>query len=517
MGKPTYNRNIITGDELKKGVSSAIEKMEGIALSAYGVKSGNVMIENRADPPTISHDGVTNIGVLEVSDPVEDMTIATIKQAAERTNKTAGDGTTLTTILSCELYKWSIKEMEDTKISPLEMSKRIQQEIMPNILKHIDSFVKTGINDEELRGACIVSAGDDGLGELVYDVMSQVGAYGGVNIIYTGNIGTSTDITNGLYIPKGMTSEKLFNNKSEKRTNMSDSKSGVPIVILSNTITKKDELADICDKIRTMSYNQVLFIGDINGDALNYLELVSGRNLLDVAVVRPPAESFQTFLEDIALYTGGKVYSGITSEWSIDYMGKTQSVNVTPRETTIVGGQGEGSKEIKAKVEELKVKASESAPGPERTAVEARIARLTAKVANIYVGGTGAAERGEIKLRVEDAVCAAKSALVSGIVPGGGVCLRDVCFAIADEEKKDRIGYGYLLQPHLFLTGDGTHACEAGEGMNIRTGEWCDMFKANIVDPAIVIKEAVRNSHSIVSKLITTNLALVFEDRTWDF
>ena len=105
MGKPTYNRNIVTGSALKNGIDNSIEKMEDIALSAYGVQSGNVMIENRADPPTISHDGVTNIGVLEVSDPIEDMTIATIKQAAERTNKTAGDGTTLTTILSCELYK----------------------------------------------------------------------------------------------------------------------------------------------------------------------------------------------------------------------------------------------------------------------------------------------------------------------------------------------------------------------------------------------------------------------------
>lgn len=515
MGKPTYNRNIVTGSALKNGIDNAIAKIEGIALSAYGIQSGNVMIENRADPPTISHDGVTNIGVLEVSDPIEDMTIATIKQAAERTNKTAGDGTTLTTILSCELYKWAKEKMEKDGLSPLATSKLIE-EAMLDILNEIDATqIKTGISNEELLGACIVSAGDEGLGNLVYDVMSQVGAYGGVNIIYTGNIGTSTEITNGLYIPKGMTSEKLFNNKSEKRTNMSDTKSGVPIVILSNTITKKDELADICDKIRTMSFPQVVFIGDINGDALNYLELVSGRNLLDVAVVRPPAESFQTFLEDIALYTGGKVYSGITSEWSIDFMGKTQSVNITSRETTIIGGAGEDSKEIKSMVSELKDKARKAAPGPERTSIEARIARLTAKVANIYVGGTGAAERGEIKLRVEDAVCAAKSAIVSGIVPGGGVCLRDVYYTLRgrDENKK----YDYLLKPYSYLVREYAGLITPGIGIDIKTMKEVNMLNAFIVDPAIVIKEAVRNSHSIVSKLITTNLALVFEDRTWEF
>ena len=157
MGKPTYNRKIVTGNNLRNGIDKAVEKMEYIALSAYGVQSGNVMIENRADPPTISHDGVTNIGVLEVSNPIEDMTIATIKQAAERTNKTAGDGTTLTTILSCELYKWAKEKMEEEVLSPLATSKLIDKAML-DILNEIDATqIKTGISDKELLGACIVS------------------------------------------------------------------------------------------------------------------------------------------------------------------------------------------------------------------------------------------------------------------------------------------------------------------------------------------------------------------------
>lgn len=203
MGKPTYNRVITSGEDLNKKIEQAINKMLKIALTAYGVQSGNVMIENRADPPTISHDGVTNIGVLEVNDPIEDMTIATIKQAAERTNKTAGDGTTLTTILSCSLYYWAKGLMESGEYTPFEVSKIINKNML-DILKEIDNTqVKTGISDKELLGACIVSAGDEGLGNLVYDVMSQVGAFGGVNIVYTGNIGTSTEITNYSIYSKG--------------------------------------------------------------------------------------------------------------------------------------------------------------------------------------------------------------------------------------------------------------------------------------------------------------------------
>lgn len=509
MGKPTYNRLVTTGDELSSKIESGIALIKSIAVAAYGVKSGNVIIENRADPPTISHDGVTNIGAIEVSDAIEDLTVSTIKQASERTNHTAGDGTTLTTVLSCELYTWARKYMEENSLSPLEMAKYIESDLMPKIIENIDRETHKEITQEELRGACIVSAGDDALGELVYDVISQVGEYGGVNIIYTGNIGVSTEITKGLYIPKGMVSERLFNDKSSSRTSMSDSKAGVPIVILGNTVSKKDELADICDRVRTINHRQVVFIGDINGDALNYLEMVAGRNLLDIAVVKPPAQSFQVFLEDIALYTGGKVYTGPTQDWTIDSMGKASSVNITSRETTITGGAGEDSKEVKETVESLKEKAKKAEPR-DRAGLEARIARLTAKVANIYVGGTAAVERGEVKLRVEDAICAAKSALTGGIVPGGGVCLRDIGYTL---------DLPYLMQPYYLLCDNISTIknLKKGCGYNIKTGKSCKMLDEMIIDPSIVIKEAVRNSHSVVAKLITVKVALTFEDRTWNF
>lgn len=509
MGKPTYNRLVTTGDELYTQINKGIETIKEVAVAAYGVKSGNVIIENRADPPTISHDGVTNIGAIEVSDSIEDLTISTIKQASERTNHTAGDGTTLTTILSCELYKWAKEYMAENNLSPLEMAKYIESDLIPKIIENIDKSTKKNITPEELKGACIVSAGDDALGELVYDVISQVGEYGGVNIVYTGNIGVSTEITKGLYIPKGMVSEQLFNDRSSGKTTMSDTKTGVPVVILGNTISKKDELADICDRIRTINHRQVLFIGDINGDALNYLEMVAGRNLLDVAVVKPPAQTFQVFLEDIALYTNGTVYTGSPQDWTIEYMGKAASINITSRETTITGGEGEDSEKVTEIVRSLESEIQHAEPR-ERAGIEARIARLTASVANIYVGGTAAVERGEVKLRVEDAICAAKSAITSGVVPGGGVCLRDI---------GNKLGLSYLQNPYLILC-DGISTpknLKEGYGYNIKTGKACNMLEEMVVDPAIVIKEAVRNSHSVVAKLITVKLALTFEDRTWNF
>ena len=216
-------------------------------------------------------------------------------------------------------------------------------------------------------------------------------------------------------------------------------------------------------------------------------------------------------LEDIALYTNGKVFSGETIDWTLEDAGCAKSVTVTARETTIIGGQGENSEELKKVVQELENQL-ETAEPDKRIMLEARIARLTAKVANIYVGGASEVEKKETKLRIDDAICAAKSALAGGVVSGGGVCLRDI---------SEVLGLDYLADPFYDLLSNSQIKTDtkfsAGMGYDIKTGRKINMIRSNIIDPAIVIREAVINSHSVVAKLITTTLALTFEDRTWNF
>ena len=171
MSKPTYNRCIVTGEELKDGIQNGVDSIYAVAKAAYGVSSGNVFIENRADAPTVSHDGVTNIDVLERSDPIEDMTVATIKQASQRTNKTAGDGTTLSAILSCHLYSWAKRKIE-AGMSERQVSEIIKSNV-PKILSEISKRTKKDLSDKSLRGVCIVSAGEEALGEMIYDVVQN--------------------------------------------------------------------------------------------------------------------------------------------------------------------------------------------------------------------------------------------------------------------------------------------------------------------------------------------------------
>jgi chaperonin GroEL len=185
------------------------------------------------------------------------------------------------------------------------------------------------------------------------------------------------------------------------------------------------------------------------------------------------------------------------------------SITVTQRETTILGGKGD-PKEIDKVVQDLKAKLAKAEP-QDRAFLEGRIARLTANVATIYVGGASAVERGEVKLRVDDAVCAAKSALAGGVVAGGGVTLRDI---------SDELKIPYLKLPYKDLldnSGLSDDDFAAGVGYNLKTGEAGDMFKQHIIDPSIVIREAVINSHSVIAKLITTQMALAYKEREWNY
>lgn len=501
MGKPSLNRACITGEELDKGIEQGIKTLYEVAKTAYGCKGGNVMIEHRASAPTISHDGVSNLEELEVEDAIQDMAIKVVKQSSRRTNETAGDGTTLSAILSYHLYQWAKKQI-DNGASRVEVAKQIEDNV-PRILEEVDKATTKKLTPELLKGACIISAGDEGLGELIYDVVSEVGEFGGINVSYVGSLGVSTNIVKGMYIPSGYEDAKLINDLDGNRSVLENT----PVIILSSTITRQDEIIPLLENIRTHNYQKAVFFADIAGDALRVLEL--NRNF-DACVVKPQSNSYEVLLKDVALYTGGKVYSGNPSEYKLqEFAGMAESITITQRETTILGGKGD-PKEIDKVVKDLKDKLAKAEP-QDRAFLEGRIARLTANVATIYVGGASAVERGEVKLRVDDAVCAAKSALAGGIVPGGGVCLRDI---------GDRLSIPYLWEPYRdLLENSGLQEDNFAEGVgyNLKTGVADNMLNLHIIDPAIVIREAVINSHSVISKLITTQMALVYKDREWNY
>ena len=511
MGQKLYVREIVDGENLRDGIHTGITKVFQVARTAYGAAAGNVMIENRADVPTISHDGVTNIATLEADDPIEDMAISVVKQASKRTNDTAGDGTTLSAILAYHLYMYAETSLiKEKHMSRAAAAKKIRSYI-PDILSAIDARTKREITDKNLRGVCEISAGDPGLGALVYDVISKIGLFGGVNVIYTGTSSTSVDFVDGVYVEAGAKDEMFFNDQTSKESVMKpqEDADGVPVVILGATIARQDEMVPIIEKIMQNRLKQVLIFGNVINDALKFLSTIP-KPVLDIMVVAPPANGFSNNLEDVALYSGGKVFRGEPKDWAPDMLGFVDTATITRNQTTIMGGKGANSKELKQAIEKIKKQRDSVAPN-RRLEYENRIARLTASIANIYVGGASDTERKETKLRIDDAVCAAKTALTGGIVAGGGVCLRDI---------GEKLKLPYLKMPYLdlLLNSDADPTmlrakCEIGEGFDLLTHKKHNMVRANIIDPAIVVREAVINSHSVVAQLITTNMALAFKER----
>lgn len=503
MGKSTLNRKLIVGDELKAGIENGIKKLYAVALTAYGCNGGNVMIEHRASAPTVSHDGVSNLDELEVADATEDAVIKVVKQASKRTNETAGDGTTLSAILSYHLYNWAMEKIKNGE-KAMHVAKEIENNV-PAILEAIENVTTKNVFGDLLLGACKISAGDENLGELIYDVVSEVGEFGGINTSYVGSLGVSTKVTRGMYIASGYSDANLLNDLDGNKSVIDNA----PVIIIGNTITRSDEILPLLEHLRTNNFDRAVFFADITGDALKILEMNRGR--FDACVVKPQSSNYEVLLNDVALYTGGKVFFGNSKDYKLsEFGGMAEKITVTPRETTILGGKGD-TKEIDKTVNDLKEKLSVTEP-QDRAFLENRIARLTSSVATVYVGGASAVERGEVKLRVDDAICAAKSAISGGVVPGGGVCLRDI---------SGKLNLPYLRKPYEDLLknsdikeGDAT---KPGEGYDLKTKELKNMQEICIVDPAIVIKEAVINSHSVVAKLISTEMLMAYEDRTWEF
>ena len=477
MGKPTLNRIIIDGDELRAKIDSGIKKLYGVALAAYGCQSGNVLIERRASTPTISHDGVTNISELEVSDPIEDVTIKVIKQAAKRTNETAGDGTTLSTILSYHLYQWA-KHKIDSGIPTREVVKMIKENQV-NIVNAINDMKTKDVDDDTLLGVCKISAGDNAIANLVFDVMQSVGEFGGINVSYAGTSDIYSTTYDGMYIESGFSDPNLINDLSNTRSVFQD----VPVVVIGRTVSRQNEIIPVLEK---------------------------NKQIFDACVVKPVFNNYERLQSDIALYTGGKVYYGDLTNFDTSSLGMAKELIITNRDTTIIVDKK--NLEIDEIIKELTGELYKTTDIHKKMAIEDRMARLTANIATIYVGGASETERIENKLKIDDTICAAKSALADGVVPGGGVALRDIAKSLK---------LPYLANPYNdLIKSAGITAVEElsdGFGYNLMTGSLEHMIDSHIVDPAIVIREAVINSHSVVASLITTTKALVYEDRKWEF
>lgn len=510
------SRKISYGTEFQQAKDKGIEEAYQLAKAAYGPSAGNVAIETNFGYPVVSRDGVTNLRKLYLEDGDENMATRVIVQASEKSNKLVGDGTTAVVILAYHLYKEAMKLIGAGHNHMVV--KRQLEKTAASVIEAIDSL-KIEATPVLSRQVAKVSASDNAIGDMVADVIDRIGLEGNIIVEEFDGIGSYDEEVNGFYFRKGFTDQFLINNISNLESRMEEP----DIFITDKPLKSASDIAPILNKIaeRAGRGAEILIIGEVTDEALMTLALNKAKEniyptLVDVPVYGPMRT---LFLEDLAIATGAQVFprGAKASAFNVEMLGGAGKAVINAYSTTLLEGEGI-PEDINTRVEELRIQFKEAEALIDREEIKKRISTLTGKISIIRVGAPTEVDRGEIQLRVEDAIAATQSAIRDGIVPGGGVALARV----AGKEFRDAFtaplttlaeNAGYNPSSVLFNV---LGAKDVWSGYDFRepdTSKPTSLLKIGIIDPAEVVKEAVRNAASVVGTLITMQVGITFKDR----
>jgi chaperonin GroEL len=505
-------REVTFESDLQAGIEKGLEKAFNVAKAAYGPMAGNLLLEQNYGNPLLSRDGVTNVKRLYLHDAVENMVVRAVVEASSKSNRTAGDGTTLVIILTCALY-WEARKLVAAGYNRMEVS-RMLTETGRSVVEQVRALSKE-VDDTLLEHVCRVSAGDAAIGSMVADVVKQVGPNGGVTLENSAATGIYADTINGFHFNRGFTSLQLVNDASNLMSRHQD----VPILICEKRLAMVTDIAPLLDRIASAGIQELVIIGELGPEPLELLLLNRMKGIISCVPIEPPShEAMRTlFMDDLALVTGAHVIKpgANGADFDVSMLGYAGTLTATEFATTITSGDG-ASEDVSLRVTELQKQLEEATAEVTINALRDRISRLTGRVGIIKVGGTTEVEQAETKLRVEDCVCAAQAAMKAGIVPGGGTALARV--------KVDHFKDAFK-RPFLELCANaGTNGerllgqievAKDWRGFDLRnlTMKPVDLLDSGVVDPTLVITEAVSNATSVASSLITTTAALTFVDR----
>lgn len=502
-------KTLIERDELHQSISKGAYKAYVLAKAGYGPKAGTAMLEQPYGDPLLSRDGITNIRRFYAEDPVENMTISAIRQASAQNNKIAGDGTTASVILTYWLYKEASK-LVAAGFNPMEVSAELQA-VAESVSEQLD-LLAIPFDTKLLKKVAEISSGSEAIGEMLTDIFDTLGMDAHVLVEnFVGDV-IQSEIIEGFYFKKGFAHVALVNDPS----NLESRHLNVPILLADRPLRTVPDIAPILAEVKKKS-NELVIIGEVGAEALDVIALNRLNGNMTVMPIEPPVyEGHRTlFLEDLALVTGGKVYNTTPDQFNNEMLGFAAKVTVTGTSTTIIGGDGAGE-DIEIRVAELKQQLEDAIEEVDINAIRERLGRLTGKFAMVRVGAPTELEQKEIKLRVEDAVCAIQAAPKFGVLPGGAVALARVdagrftgAYKRLIKELADNAG----LNPERVL--DAVEKAKDWYGFDLKnmTDKPIDLLKAGIVDPCLVIKEVVKNATSVASKLIEANVGLTMVDR----
>lgn len=512
----------------RKSIQAGVNTVVSAVQTSYGPAGRNTVIEKSYGAPEITNDGVTIAKAVEL-EGFENLGAKLIIEAANKTNDIAGDGTSLTTILAGALINEGIKVVESGS-DPVKVKKGMQKaaEYAQSYLLKVTKQIKTVA---EMADVATISSRSPEIGLMIANLIDKVGKDGVVTVSDGESSTMETDMTEGMQFDKGYKSP-YFVTDSEKMEAISKKPS---ILVTDLKVSSIQDILPIIESLSQTGRKELVIIADdIDGEALATFIVNKIRGIFSIFAVQAPAfgDRRKAMLEDIAVLTGAAFISsdlGMSlKQATVDDLGSADKVVMTKDTTTIVGGKGDKDS-IKKRISALKSAVAETKSDYDKEKLQERLAKLTGGVAVIKVGAATEVQMKELKFQVEDAVNATKAAVAEGVVPGGATTLIRIAKDLETLEggnEDEAVGINLfrraLIAPFRAMAKNSgiddisvfVKDIEASKngGFDFTTNTMqSDMIKAGIVDPVMVLKEAIANSTSIASSLITTEVAMIEE------
>ena len=507
--------------EARQKILAGVEKLSAAVTSTLGPSGRNVILDKKFGSPQITKDGVTVAKEIELADPFENMGAQMVREVASKTNDVAGDGTTTATLLAEAVYREGLKNIT-AGANPMALKRGIDK-ASAAVVDAIAKLSKKVKDPAEIAQVATLSAnGEEEIGNIISEAMDKVGKDGTITVEEAKTLETTLDVVEGMQFDKGYLSPYFVTDPEDMECVLEN-----PYILLfEKKISNLQDMLPILQSVAKSGRPLMIIAEDVEGEALATLVVNKLRGTFQVCAVKAPGfgDRRKAILEDISILTGGKLISedlGIKLEnVTLDMLGSAKKVTVDKDNTTIVQGKGK-SADISARVALIKKQIEETTSDYDREKLQERLAKLAGGVAIIKVGAATEAAMKEKKDRVDDALHATRAAVEEGIVPGGGVaylrCQKaiDTLQLTGDEKVGAEIVARAIEAPLRKLVSNAgqeaalvvakVKADKGSNGYNVRTGEYADLMKCGVVDPAKVVRTALQNAASIAGLLLTTD------------
>jgi chaperonin GroEL len=504
-------------EDARRGLERGMNQLADAVKVTLGPKGRNVVLEKKWGAPTITNDGVSIAKEIELEDPWEKIGAELVKEVAKKTDDVAGDGTTTATVLAQALVREGLRNVA-AGANPMSLKRGIEAAV-ERVSEELSKIAKEVETKEQIAATASISAGDPAIGEMIAEAMDKVGKEGVITVEESNTFGLELELTEGMRFDKGYIAPYFVTDPERLEAVLEDPY----ILIVNSKISANKDLLPLLDKVVQSGKSLVIIAEDVDGEALATLVVNKMRGLFRSVAVKAPGfgDRRKAMLGDIAILTGGQVISeeiGLKLDnVDLDVLGRARKVVVTKDETTIVDGAGD-PEQISGRVNQIRTEIDNTDSDYDREKLQERLAKLAGGVAVIKAGAATEVELKERKHRIEDAV-------EEGVVPGGGVALLQAgrtAFEKLDlsgdeatgsaivrravEEPLKQIAVNAGLEGGVVV--EKVKTLPPGQGLDAATGEYVDMFKAGIIDPAKVTRSALQNAASIAGLFLTTEAVI---------